>query len=83
MLSASRLRNACVFIVEPVQILEDQHQEVVKRFAQQHAFDCLQCAAAPYLRTHLRERFGGSSAVSETRTFSPREAASSLSTMPK
>src|SRR5713101_7266718 len=42
--------------IDPVQILEDRHQRLVERFAQQDALDRLERAALADLRIHLRNR---------------------------
>src|SRR6266852_4164885 len=42
--------------IDPVQILEDHHQRLVERFAQQDTLDRLERAALADLRIHLRNR---------------------------
>ena len=37
--SASRFRNSWVCFVDPVEILEDHHQRLIERLAQDDAFD--------------------------------------------
>ena len=39
--SASRFRNSWVSLVDPVQVLEDHHQRLIERFAQQNPLDRL------------------------------------------
>src|SRR5262249_25608574 len=43
-------------LVDPVQILEDHHQRLIHRLAQQNAFDRVQCAPPFDLPIHLRQR---------------------------
>src|SRR5208282_4677308 len=43
------------FLINPVQILEDDHQRLVERFAREQALDRLMRTAPAYLRVHLRE----------------------------
>ena len=54
--SASRFRKRLRLLVDPVQVLEDHHQRLVERLAQQDALDRIERAPLADLRVHLRQR---------------------------
>ena len=56
MRSTSRLSNAWVSLVDPVQVLEDHDQRLVEALAHQYPLDRLQRPPPPDLRVHLRQR---------------------------
>jgi len=50
-----QIEHRLSFGVDPMQVLENQHQGLVEGFAEQNALDCVERAPAPYLHIHLRQ----------------------------